>query len=56
LENSFEKGSRKLLFLLPLDCEVDDGTSGVKGFNDLILVVTGEDESAVVIKCLNIRP
>jgi hypothetical protein len=42
--------------LLPFDGEVDDGTSGVKRFNNLVLVVTGEDESAVVIKCLNIRP
>jgi hypothetical protein len=42
--------------LFPLDCEVDDGTTGVKGFNDFVLVIAGEDKSAVVIKRLNIRP
>jgi hypothetical protein len=45
-----------LSFFFPLDCEVDDGTSGMKGFDDFVFVIAGEDESAVVIKCLNIRP
>jgi hypothetical protein len=42
--------------LLPFDGEVNDGTSGVKRFNNFVLVVAGEDESAVAIKCLNICP
>jgi hypothetical protein len=46
----------KLLLLFPPDREIDDGTSGVQGFNDFVLVVAGEDESAVAIKCLNICP
>jgi hypothetical protein len=53
---TLEETSCELDPLLPFDCEVNDGTSGMKRFNDLVLVVAGEDESAVVIKCLNIRP
>ena len=46
----------ELYSLLSFDCEVDDCTTGVKRFNNFVLVVAGEDESTVVIKCLNIRP
>jgi hypothetical protein len=40
----------------PFDTELNDCTSGVERFDDLVLVVASEDESAVVIKCLNIEP
>jgi hypothetical protein len=53
---TFEECSSKLLLLLSFDREVNDGTTGMKWFNNFVLVVTGEDESAVIIKCLNIRP
>ena len=43
-------------FLFTSDGKINTGASAVEGFDDLVFVVTGEDESAVVIKRLNVRP
>jgi hypothetical protein len=51
-----EKGYRQLSFFFSFDSKVNDGTSGMKGFNDFVFVVAGEDESAIVTKFLNRRP
>ena len=43
------------MFLFSSDSELDDCTSGVEGFDDFVLIITGEDESAIPIKLLDIR-
>ena len=52
---SFEELSCELRFLFSRD-EKSTQAHRRGGFDDLVFVVTGEDESAVVIKRLNVRP
>ena len=47
-----EELTLELLLLLLLDSEVNDRATGVQRFNDLVLEVAGEDESAVVVELL----
>jgi hypothetical protein len=54
--DSLEEGGGDCWFLLTVDSELDDCGSGVKGFENFILEVAGEDESAVTMKLLNKRP
>jgi hypothetical protein len=37
-----------LSFFFPLDCEVDDGTSGMKGFDDFVFVIDGKHANLTV--------
>jgi hypothetical protein len=53
---TLEEGSCQLGFFFSFDPKVDDGTSGVEGFDDFVFVVAGEDEAAVTSKLLNKRP
>jgi hypothetical protein len=53
---TLEEGSCQLGFFFPFDTELNHCTTGVEGFDDLVLVVAGEDKSTVVIKRLNISP
>ena len=55
LETTEELGS-DCGFLFTSDGKINTGASAVEGFDDLVFVVAGEDESAVVIKRLNVRP
>jgi len=59
LKNSpetLEELSCNCWFVFGFNSELDHCTSGVERFDNFVFVVAGEDESAVVIKCLNIRP
>ena len=53
---TLEEECCNLLTLLSFDGEVNDCTSGVEGLKDFVLIVAGEDESAVTSKLLNKRP
>jgi hypothetical protein len=43
-------------FFLSSDSELDHSAARVERFDDFVLVVTGENESAVASKLLNKRP
>jgi hypothetical protein len=42
--------------LFSFDSELNDGTTGMEGFEDFVFVVAGKDKSAVTSKLLNKRP
>src|SRR6056300_438503 len=56
LMHTLEECSGKVCFLLTLDRKLDHRAPRVQWLNDLILVVTGEDESTGALKLLNERP
>ena len=43
----------QFMFFFSFDAKINDGTTGMEGFDDFVLVVTGEDESTVIGKFLN---
>ena len=53
---SLEESSCDCWFLFSCDRKLNDGTTGMEGFNDFVFIIAGEYKSAIVIERLNVGP